>query len=150
MTKTKPAAKSAKKLSIRSRTKTPNQVKRKKTKKSTLARYGARAAKRKAWAEKNPGMIPGDIGVQAHPAKLANSDDVAKVLAGEVVKIAVGDTITLSDSVEVKMEPKTGPREKLTAVDVTAQLGDRLDTSRDALTPADEGFNKPVEAKDVE
>jgi hypothetical protein len=156
MKKTKPAAKSAKKLSIRNRTKTANQVKRKKAKPSATKRYAAREEKREAWKKANPDMIPGDIGKPATPKPVdekavENAQEVlqaqtdAKALLeddidpdetvpgpGDVkTSIEVADEIKMTDKLEagVVVAYKTGPREKLKAVDVTAQLGDRVDDS---------------------
>jgi hypothetical protein len=160
MKKTKPAAKSAKKNVMLSRKKTPKKIERKKAKTSTKLRYAARTEKRKAWAEKNPGMIPGEIGQPAHPKPVVETvDEKAVENAQEVLQaqtdakalleddidpdetvpgpgdvktaIEVADEIKMTDKLEagVVMAYKTGPREKLKAVDVTAQLGDRVDDS---------------------
>lgn len=158
MKKTKPAAKSAKKLTISARTKTVNQAKRKKAKVSTAKRYAARAERRETWKKANPGMNPGEIGKQAHPKPLetkheepvdqAEAATDAQVV--EAVAAAPFETQAIEVADAVKVEDKVTVKVKLTAFAVTDQIGDRFDTSRDGLTPADEGFNKPVDAKDVE
>jgi hypothetical protein len=162
MKKTKPAAKSAKKEVMLSRKKTPKKLERKKAKPSTLNRYGARKAKREAWQKANPGMIPGEIGKPAvkRPSEplvdRTEGLDDAKII--QAINEVTGDpdetvpgpgdvktAVEVAD--EIKMEEKLSAKVKLTAVDVTSQIGDRLDTSRDDLVPGDPGFDDAVEAK---
>jgi hypothetical protein len=83
MASKKPAAKPAKKTKkitakLLPKTRSPKKMAARKSKPSKAKRYAGRGEKREAWAKKNPGMIPGELGKPARPDKMADSDAVAK------------------------------------------------------------------------
>lgn len=122
MASKKPAAKPAKKITAKMspRERSPKKKAARKAKPSTVNRYAARKAKREAWSIKNPGMIPGALGKPARP--VVTPDALLEKSTAQAKKLGLTDDIKISDEVKIVVK------------DVTSQLGDQLDTSRDHLT----------------
>lgn len=125
MASKKPAAKPAKKTKqkitakLAPRTRSPKKKAARKAKPSTVKRYDARKPKREAWAAKNPGMIPGELGKPARPE--VTPDEILEKASKQAKELGLSDSQDPDETVP-------GPGDVKTAIEVAdeAKFDDKM------------------------